>query len=91
MVEFVDNSTSLTSPTRTSGTIRGFSLLGVPVRLHFTFILLVIFLLVTDLGSRQSSANYAVFLRGIVWLACCCMRWRMPLWPRVSACGPRRS
>ena len=49
----------------TAGTLKGFSLFGVPVRLHFTFILLVIFLVVTDLGSRQSSASYAVFLLGL--------------------------
>jgi len=48
----------------TAGTVRGFSLFGVPVRLHFTFILLVIFLVVTDLGG-QSSGNYAVFLVGL--------------------------
>jgi len=50
---------------RTAGTIRGFPLFGVPVRLHFTFILLVIFLVVTDLGSKQSSSSYAVFLLGL--------------------------
>ncbi len=49
----------------TAGTLKGFPLFGVPVRLHFTFILLVIFLVVTDLGSRQSSASYAVFLLGL--------------------------
>jgi Zn-dependent protease/predicted transcriptional regulator len=49
----------------TAGTMRGFSLFGVPVRLHFTFILLVIFLVVTDLGSKQSSASYALFLLGL--------------------------
>lgn len=49
----------------TAGTMRGFNLFGVPVRLHFTFILLVIFLVVTDLGSHQSSASYAVFLVGL--------------------------
>ena len=49
----------------TAGTLKGFSLLGVPVRLHFTFILLVIFLVVTDLGSRQSSGSYVVFLLGL--------------------------
>lgn len=48
----------------TAGTVRGFSLFGVPVRLHFTFILLVIFLVVTDLGG-QSSGSYAVFLLGL--------------------------
>jgi Zn-dependent protease/CBS domain-containing protein len=50
---------------RTAGTVRGFPLFGVPVRLHFTFILLVIFLVVTDLGSKQSSSSYAVFLVGL--------------------------
>ncbi len=40
-------------------------MLGVPVRLHFTFILLFIFLLVTDLGSHEASASYALFLLGI--------------------------
>ena len=45
--------------------MRGFRLLGVPVRLHFTFLLLLIFLVVTDLGSRQSSANYALFILGL--------------------------
>ena len=39
-------------------------MLGVPVRLHFTFILLVLFLLVTLLGSARSAGNYAIFLVG---------------------------
>jgi Zn-dependent protease len=50
---------------RTSGTVSGFRLLGVPVRLHFTFLLLLIFLLVTVFGSRQSGGNYALFLLGL--------------------------
>jgi len=49
---------------KTSGTVSGFSMLGVPVRLHFTFILLVLFLLVTLLGSARSVSNYAMFLVG---------------------------
>jgi Zn-dependent protease len=61
----VENIRSSAPPSGTAGTVRGFSLFGVPVRLHFTFILLVIFLVVTDLGSRQSSASYAVFLVGL--------------------------
>ena len=48
----------------TAGTVKAFRLAGVPVRLHFTFILLLIFTLVTVLGSRQSSGNYAIFLLG---------------------------
>jgi Zn-dependent protease len=39
-------------------------LLGVPVRLHFTFILMVLFILVSLLGSARSGGNYAVFLLG---------------------------
>ena len=51
---------------RTAGTVRAFRLWGVPVRLHFTFILLLIFLIVTDLGSRETSASYALFLIGLI-------------------------
>ncbi len=50
---------------RTSGTVKGFRLLGVPVRLHFTFLILLIFLLVTVFGSHQSGTNYALFLLGL--------------------------
>ena len=49
----------------TAGTLKGFNLFGVPVRLHFTFILLVIFLVVTDLGSGHTSSSYALFLIGL--------------------------
>jgi Zn-dependent protease/CBS domain-containing protein len=49
----------------TAGTIRGFNLFGVPVRLHFTFVLLVIFLVVTDLGAHQTNGSYAIFLVGL--------------------------
>ena len=50
----------------TAGTVKAFRFLGVPVRLHFTFILLVIFLIVTDLGGHQTSTNYSLFLLGIL-------------------------
>ncbi|HUA87553.1 MAG TPA: site-2 protease family protein [Bryobacteraceae bacterium] len=45
--------------------MRGFNLFGVPVRLHFTFLLLVVFLVVTDLGSGQAVSSYALFLVGL--------------------------
>ena len=48
----------------TAGTFAAFRLLGVPVRLHFTFVLLMIFLVVTDLG-HQSSGTFALFLIGL--------------------------
>jgi Zn-dependent protease/CBS domain-containing protein len=40
-------------------------MLGVPVRLHFTFLILLIFLVVTVFGSHQSGSNYALFLLGL--------------------------
>jgi Zn-dependent protease/CBS domain-containing protein len=45
------------------GTIR---LLGVPVRLHFTFVLLLIFLMVYGLGSSQTAATYIVYVFALV-------------------------
>ena len=48
----------------TAGTIKAFRVWGVPVRLHFTFILLVVFVCVSVLGSAQSSSTYAIFLLG---------------------------
>ena len=48
----------------TAGTIKAFRVFGVPVRLHFTFILLVAFVFVSVLGSAQSSSTYAIFLLG---------------------------
>jgi Zn-dependent protease/CBS domain-containing protein len=49
---------------KTAGTVPGIRLLGVPVRLHFTFILVVLFLLVNLLGSEHSGGSYAIFLLG---------------------------
>ena len=45
-----------------SGTIGMFRILGVPVRLHFTFILLLIFLLFIGIGGQQSGATTAVYI-----------------------------
>ena len=50
----------------TAGTVKAFRLAGVPVRLHFTFILLLVFIMVTDLGSREANSSYALFLIGII-------------------------
>ena len=51
-----------TSELKAPTTVTTFRIMGVPVRLHFTFILLIIFLLVTGLGSNQSSAFYALYI-----------------------------
>jgi Zn-dependent protease/CBS domain-containing protein len=48
----------------TAGTVRAFPLLGVPVRLHFTFVLLLLFLVVTALG-YDSTAVFATFILGL--------------------------
>ncbi len=45
-----------------SGTLGSFRLFHVPVRLHFTFVLLLIFLVVMGLGSRQSNLMFAVYI-----------------------------
>lgn len=45
-----------------SGSITSFRIAGVPVRLHFTFILLIIFLLVTGLGTNESAAFYVLYI-----------------------------
>ncbi len=49
----------------TSGSINAVRIMGVPVRLHFTFILLLIFLLVTGLGSDQSATSYILYVLAI--------------------------
>ena len=51
---------------KTAGTLPGFRFKGVPIRLHFTFILFVLFLLVTFLGSTHGGTSYAIFLAGSV-------------------------
>ena len=48
------------------GTIGPVRLAGVPVRLHFTFVLLLIFLVVIGLGSNQPPATYTLFVLGLV-------------------------
>jgi len=40
--------------------------MGVRVRLHFTFVLLLIFLIVIGLGSNQSPANYTLFILALI-------------------------
>jgi len=44
------------------GTVKVF---GVPVRLHFTFILLLVFLLFIGVGGRQSGATTALYILGL--------------------------
>jgi Zn-dependent protease len=48
------------------GAVGSIRLLGVPIRLHFTFVLLLIFLVVIGLGSNQSPGNYSLFMVGLI-------------------------
>ena len=48
----------------TAGTVKAFRLLGVPIRLHFTFVLLLLFLVVTALG-YESTVVFAIFILGL--------------------------
>ena len=48
------------------GSVGSVRLMGVPVRLHFTFALLLIFLIVIGLGSKQSPANYTLFILALI-------------------------
>jgi Zn-dependent protease/CBS domain-containing protein len=45
-----------------AGSIGGITILGVPVRFHFTFLLLLIFLLFIGIGERQSGASTALYI-----------------------------
>ncbi len=48
------------------GSIGCVRLLGVPIRLHFTFVLLLIGLVVVGLSSNQSPAYYALFVLAVI-------------------------
>jgi Zn-dependent protease len=48
------------------GSVGSIRLMGVPIRLHFTFILLLIFLVVIGLGSNQSPGNYTLFILALI-------------------------
>jgi Zn-dependent protease len=45
-----------------SGSIGAVTIFGVPVRLHFTFVLLLVFLLFIGIGGRQSGASTAIYV-----------------------------
>ena len=48
-----------------AGTIGTVTVLGVPVRLHFTFVLLLVFLLFIGVGGRQSAATTVLYILGL--------------------------
>jgi Zn-dependent protease len=56
----------ITPPAVSPGSVGSIRLLGVPIRLHFTFVLLLIFLIVIGLGSNQSPASYSLFVLALI-------------------------
>ena len=44
------------------GTVGNFPVLGVPIRLHFTFLLLLVFLIFIGIGGKQSGLTTAVYI-----------------------------
>jgi Zn-dependent protease len=49
-----------------SGSVGAVRLMGVPIRLHFTFLLLLICLAVFGLSSNQSPGNYTLFVLAVI-------------------------
>jgi Zn-dependent protease len=49
-----------------SGSVGSVRLLGVPIRLHFTFVLLLIGLVVIGLSSNQPPGNYTLFVLAVI-------------------------
>ena len=49
-------------PAASSGTLGVLRVFGVPVRFHFTFVMLLIFLLFIGVGARQSGAMFALYV-----------------------------
>ncbi len=52
-------------PAPAAGTLGVLRVFGVPVRLHFTFILLLIFLIVIGIGDRQSGPMTAIYIAAL--------------------------
>jgi Zn-dependent protease/CBS domain-containing protein len=47
------------------GTVGGLALFGVPIRLHFTFVLLLVFLVFIGIGGKQSGLTTAVYIAAL--------------------------
>jgi Zn-dependent protease len=57
---------SVTGGSASPGSIGSIRLMGVPIRLHFTFVLLLICLVVIGLSSNQSPGNYTLFVLAVI-------------------------
>jgi Zn-dependent protease/CBS domain-containing protein len=52
-------------PSRIPGSIAAVTVLGVPVRFHFTFVLMLIFLLFIGIGDKQSGPSTAIYVAAL--------------------------
>src|SRR5438876_8764876 len=52
----------MANDTLTAGSVGVLKIFGVPIRLHFTFLLLLVFLLFIGIGERQSGASTAIYI-----------------------------
>src|SRR5260370_11065692 len=52
----------MANETLTGGSVGVLTIFGVPIRLHFTFLLLLVFLLFIGIGERQSGASTAIYI-----------------------------
>ena len=62
MAEPKTNTENKANDTPIPGTVGRLSLFGVPIRLHFTFILLLVFLIFIGIGGKQSGATTALYI-----------------------------
>ena len=53
------------APSAVPGSVLSFRVFGVPVRLHFTFVLLIIFLVVVGAGGRQSAVSGVIYIAAL--------------------------
>ncbi len=51
-----------TSDTPIAGTVGNLRIFGVPIRLHFTFLLLLVFLIFIGIGGKQSGATTVIYI-----------------------------
>jgi Zn-dependent protease len=52
-------------PARIPGSIAAFTVFGVPVRFHFTFVLMLVFLLFIGIGDKQSGVSTAIYIAAL--------------------------
>ena len=54
-----------TEPARIPGSLAAVTVFGVPVRFHFTFVLMLIFLVFIGFGDKQSGASTAIYIAAL--------------------------